>query len=110
MTQTGTDKSSTFLKHGVIYHQAGRGVWIAERLSKSEISFAPKENVHNSFVWKMDSPDVWTAEINSAGRDGQPKRTIYRLERIKSNRQANVLEAAASVTGSRRCPNKKPFM
>jgi hypothetical protein len=83
MTQRGNEKSDTFLKDGAIYHQAGRGVWIAERLSKNEIAFAPKENVRNSFIWKMQSPDVWTAEISFTGRDGQPKRTIYRLERIK---------------------------
>jgi esterase/lipase len=83
MTEAGSDKSSTFFKEGAIYHQAGRGVWVAERTSKNEISFAPKENARNSFVWKMESPDVWTAEINFTGSDGQTKRTIYRLERIK---------------------------
>jgi pimeloyl-ACP methyl ester carboxylesterase len=42
MTKIGTEKSSTFLKDNVIYHQAGRGVWIAGRFSKSEIRFALK--------------------------------------------------------------------
>lgn len=83
LTQAGDEKSVTVLKDGAIFHQAGRGVWTAGRLSKTEISFVPKENVRNTFVWKMESPDVWTAQINFTDRDGQPKQTVYRLERIK---------------------------
>lgn len=84
MTEPGEDTSVTFFKDGAIYHQVGRAVWAAERLSKTEIAFAPKENARNSFVWKMESPDIWTAELIFTDRNGQTKKNVYRLERLKN--------------------------
>ncbi len=82
----------------MIYHQAGRGVWIANKLSKNEISFIPKENAGNSFVWRMESLDVWTAEINFTGRKGQPNKRFTVCNELKNKQIEQNFEKTIKVT------------
>lgn len=100
MTEAGKDTSATFLKDGAIYHQVGRAVWVAERFSKTEIAFAPKESARNSFVWKSESPDVWTAKLNFKNREGQSVENVYRLERIKNDAKNGEKAGSQTINAS----------
>lgn len=76
-------QSSTYLENGEIVHKSGTMVWTASRLDDSMIEFAPKEKATNSFTWKKESADVWTARLAGKDAQGKPTETIYRMERIK---------------------------
>lgn len=76
-------QSSTYFENGEIIHKSGTMAWTASKLEDSLIEFAPKEKASNSFVWKKESADVWTARLLGKDSQGKPTETIYRMERIK---------------------------
>jgi len=76
-------QSTTYLENGLIYHKSADRLWTATKLDDSMIEFAPKEKAANSFTWKKESADAWTAAMTTKDANGGVKETIYRLERIK---------------------------
>ena len=76
-------QSSTYFENGEIIHKSGTMVWTASRLDDSQIEFAPKEKATNSFVWKKESADDWTARLMTKDAQGKQTETIYRMERVK---------------------------
>lgn len=75
-------QSVTYLESGEIIHKSGTMVWTASRLDDSSIEFAPKEKATNSFVWKKEAADVWTARLMSKDAQGKLTETVYRMERF----------------------------
>jgi hypothetical protein len=76
-------QSSTRFENGEILHQSGAMTWTASKLDDSLVEFAPIEKATNSFVWKKESADVWTARLAGKDAQGKPTETIYRMERVK---------------------------
>jgi hypothetical protein len=76
-------RSVTYLENGSIYHKDGDLLWTATKLDDSTIEFAPKEKAANSFRWKKESADAWTATMTAKDAHGGTNETVYRLERIK---------------------------
>lgn len=56
--------------------------YVATALDDNSITFAPVVKARNSFVWKRESKDSWTAIIQPLGTPDKPaKEIIYNLER-----------------------------
>lgn len=77
------NQSGTYLENGSIYHRSGNNLWTVTRLDDSTIEFSPQEKVANSFKWKKESADAWTARLTTKDASGGVTETLYRLERIK---------------------------
>jgi hypothetical protein len=58
--------------------------WVATAIDDNSITFAPVVKARNSFIWRRDSKDSWTAILSWPARGDKPagERT-YKMERIK---------------------------
>lgn len=58
--------------------------WVATAIDDNSITFAPVVKARNSFIWRRDSKDSWTAILSWPARSDKPagERT-YKMERIK---------------------------
>ena len=58
--------------------------YVATAIDENSITFAPVVKARNSFVWKRDSKDAWTAILTwPASASKPPGERTYKLERIK---------------------------
>lgn len=56
--------------------------YVATALDDNSITFAPVVKARNTFVWKRESKDSWTAILKTLATPDKPaKETIYNLER-----------------------------
>lgn len=76
-------QSTTYLEEGSIYHRSNDTLWTVTKFDDSTIEFSPKEKAANSFTWKKESADRWTARITTQNAHGGVTETLYRMERIK---------------------------
>jgi hypothetical protein len=64
---------------GRIWDEGDTGYrWVVTRLNGGEYRFGPVAKATNSFIWRRESDDEWTAIIKGANG----KTTTYRMERI----------------------------
>ena len=60
----------------------GEGRYVAVALDDNSITFAPVLKARNSFTWKRESKDAWTAILKwPANKDKPAGERIYNLER-----------------------------
>ncbi len=58
--------------------------WVATAIDDNSITFAPVVKARNSFVWRRDSKDSWTAILSwPASGDKPAGERTYKMERIK---------------------------
>ena len=79
LTKSSTD-GGVYLSGGKIYHNYKSAVWELKQMKDKSAEFAPIKRASNSFTWKYNSPDEWTATLFTAGN---PKGKVYRLQRYK---------------------------
>jgi hypothetical protein len=59
--------------------------WVAERLERGAITFAPGRRASNYFTWRPASANEWAADLVwPATRGASPRTRTYRMERWTS--------------------------
>jgi hypothetical protein len=78
-----TDSSEIRLRGSEVVSQSGRKRWLAAALDSSHVRFVPVAGARNTFTWRRQSPDVWTATLRWPAKIGRRTRTVvYRMERV----------------------------
>jgi len=77
-----TDSARVTLRYGVVANEGISARWVATRLDSAAVEFVPRRGASNGFSWVRESPDRWTATLQSPSRDGGIRRTVYHMERI----------------------------
>jgi hypothetical protein len=72
------DSASIVLRAGKVYDRGASAEWVATHLDPTTIEFSPGRGASNSFTWRRDSKDAWTATLKP--RNGAP--TIYNMQRF----------------------------
>jgi hypothetical protein len=79
-----TDTTLFELKDGEFGGGSEGSRWVATAIDDNSITFAPVVKARNSFIWRRDSKDSWTAILSWPARDDKPARErTYKMERIK---------------------------
>jgi hypothetical protein len=79
-----TDTTLFELKDGEFGGGSEGSRWVATAIDDNSITFAPVTKARNSFVWKRDSKDSWTAILSwPASADKPGRERTYKMERIK---------------------------
>lgn len=82
-----TDTTRFELKDGEFGGGSEGARYVATALDDNAITFGPVVKARNSFVWKRESKDLWTAIIQPLPRPDRPtKETIYKMERLPDPR------------------------
>ena len=76
-----TDSARVSLRNGVVANEGLTARWVATRLDSAAVEFVPRRGASNGFSWVRESPDRWTATLQSPSRDGGVRSTVYRMER-----------------------------
>ena len=79
-----TDTTLFELKDGEFGGGSEGSRWVATAFDDNSITFAPVLKARNSFIWKRDTKDSWTAILSWPAKGDKPagERT-YKMERIK---------------------------
>lgn len=81
-----TDTTRFELKDGEFGGGSSGSRYVATVLDDNSITFEPALKARNSFVWKRESKDSWTAIIKPLGTPDKPsKEVIYNMERWPKN-------------------------
>jgi hypothetical protein len=79
-----TDTTLFELKDGEFGGGSAGSRWVATAIDENSISFAPVVKARNSFIWRRDSKDSWTAILSWPARGDKPAgEKTYKMERIK---------------------------
>lgn len=82
-----TDTTRFELKDGEFGGGSEGARYVATALDDNAITFGPVVKARNSFVWKRESKDTWTAIIRPLARPDKPsKDIIYNMERLPDAR------------------------
>jgi hypothetical protein len=76
-----TGEGRVYLTVGRIYHTFGPGRWGATHVDSSDVFFIPQVNAHNTFAWRRETPDTWTATLRT-GLSGHSRVTVYSMTRV----------------------------
>jgi hypothetical protein len=80
-----TETSRYELKNGE-FSGGGSGRYVTTALDDNSITFEPVVKARNSFIWKRESKDSWTAILKwPATKDKPAGERIYNLERWPKN-------------------------
>jgi len=70
-----------YLTVGRIFHTSGAGRWGASHVDDRGAYFIPQVNAHNTFAWKMVSPDQWTSTLRG-GLTGHERVTAFDMRKF----------------------------
>jgi len=77
-------ESTRFELRGGTLGNAGTVRWVASRLDDRAVDFAPVVGARNTFTWRNESPDRWTALLHWPASDTRPARDVtYHMERVR---------------------------
>jgi len=84
-TLATVSESTRFELRGGTLGNAGTTVrWVASRLDDRAVDFVPVVGARNTFTWRFESPDRWTALLHWPASDTRPARdATYQMERIR---------------------------
>jgi hypothetical protein len=84
-TLAGVSESTHFeLRGGTLGNASTTTRWVASRLDDRSADFVPAMGVRNTFTWRYESPDRWTALLHWPASDTRPARdATYPMERIR---------------------------
>ena len=77
-----TDSARVSLRFGVVANEGITARWVATRLDSAAVEFIPRRGASNGFTWVRESPDRWTATLQSPSGDGRMRSTVYHVERV----------------------------
>jgi hypothetical protein len=79
-----TDTTLFELKDGEFGGGSEGSRWVVTAIDDNSITFAPVVKARNSFIWRRDSKDSWTAILSWPARGDKPAgEKTYKMERIK---------------------------
>lgn len=79
-----TDTTLFELKDGEFGGGSDGSYWVVTTIDDHSITFAPVAKARNSFIWKRDSKDLWTAILSWPASPDKPARErTFKMERIK---------------------------
>ena len=82
-----TDTTRFELKDGEFGGGSEGARYVATALDDNSVTFGPVVKARNSFVWRRESKDLWTAIIQPLPRPDKPaKDIIYKMERLPDPR------------------------
>jgi len=84
-TLSTVSESTRFELRGGTLGNAGTTVrWVASRLDERAVDFVPVAGARNTFTWRFESPDRWTALLHWPASDTRPARdATYDMVRIR---------------------------
>ena len=72
------------LRGGTLGNASATVRWVASRLDDRAVDFIPVAGARNTFTWRFESPDRWTALLHWPASDTRPARdATYNMERIR---------------------------
>jgi hypothetical protein len=81
--RTPSDSSQIRLRGSELVSQTGVKRWVASVLDTSRVHFVPAGGARNTFTWRRESADVWTATLRWPAKVGRRTRTVvYRMQRV----------------------------
>jgi hypothetical protein len=83
-TLSTVSESTRFELRGGTLGNPGTVRWVASRLDDRAVDFVPVAGARNTFTWRFESPDRWTALLHWPARDTRPARdATYDMERVR---------------------------
>jgi hypothetical protein len=83
-TLATVSESTRFELRGGTLGNAGTVRWAASRLDGRAVDFVPVAGARNTFTWRYESPDRWTALLHWPASDTRPARdATYDMVRIR---------------------------
>jgi len=84
-TLATVSESTRFELRGGSLGNAGQAVrWVAARLDDRAVDFVPVAGARNTFTWRYETPDRWTALLHWPPSDTRPARSAtYTMERMR---------------------------
>ena len=83
-TLATVSESTRFELRGGTLGNPGTVRWVASRLDDRAVDFVPVAGARNTFTWRYESPDRWTALLHWPASDTRPARdATYTMERIR---------------------------
>ena len=77
-----TDTTLFELKDGEFGGGSEGSRWVVTAIDDNSITFAPVAKARNSFIWRRDSKDSWTAILSwPASADKPARQRVYKMER-----------------------------
>jgi len=77
-------ESTRFQLRGGLLGNPGAVRWVASRLDDRAVDFVPVAGARNTFTWRYDTPDRWTALLHWPASDTRPARdATYTMVRIR---------------------------
>jgi hypothetical protein len=72
------------LRGGTLANASATARWVASRLDDRSVDFVPAVGVRNTFTWRYESADRWTALLRWPASDTRPARdATYHMVRIR---------------------------
>jgi len=83
-TLATVSESTRFELRGGRLGNPGTVRWVASRLDDRAVDFVPVAGARNTFTWRYESPDRWTALLHWPASDTRPARdATYSMERMR---------------------------
>lgn len=83
-TLATVSESTRFELRGGRLGNPGAARWVASRLDGRAVDFVPVAGARNTFTWRYDSPDQWTALLHWPASDTRPARDpTYTMVRVR---------------------------
>lgn len=79
---TVSDSARVVLRGNIVVEPAHDPAWRATSFDSVSWRFESIERAGHAFTWRRDTPDRWTAILESRNAAGRPQERIYTLERI----------------------------
>lgn len=83
-TLAAVSESTRFELRGGRLGNPGNVRWVASRLDDRAVTFVPVAGARNTFTWRYDARDRWTALLHWPASDTRPERSAtYTMERVR---------------------------
>lgn len=79
---TVSDSARIVLRGNMVVEPAHAPAWRVTSFDSSSWRFESIERAGHAFTWRRDTPDRWTAILESRNAAGSPQERTYTLERI----------------------------
>jgi hypothetical protein len=83
VTTTPADSGIIALRGGQVTTGSGPASYVVTELRSGWARFAPRGEARNSFTWKQESADAWTATLDWPASNDRPARhVVYPMRRL----------------------------
>lgn len=89
ITAAGGRETTFYVLHdGRLANTGGGAIWEATSFSRRAVTFSPVRIATNTFEWRSDTEDAWTATLvyPPSARRPSERRVVYHLTRLRTAR------------------------